>query len=547
MSEKEIDLSTTEVRLLCGDSENPAYEVIPFFQVRFLLTGMLQSRGFLKPHFEVKKTELLVQTGPAYYLEKFEVVGITTPDMAENLRRQIQRFFGNSLLNPSLLNSVQAYTKNFLMNRGFACVSVSSEMIVEENQVKVLITQLKPYLFGEMKVDEVEGLRRETFLRFQPFKVNHFFRQDLVNLYEKRILRAGIVQGTYFASRCKDDQLYLTQSFVMGPPRVFRFGVGANTEVGPIARLRWTHQRYGELASRLDASLQTSLREQNLTLTADSFLTPSLPRFSLLSQIELNREEVSDFEEVVLNLRPHASYSHDSDNAFWRFNFGPTLLSGFYKTDQQANKINQTSGILEGFVRRTSHDYELYDLHPEAGSEFELAFDFRHPSFGFDDRLLKLDFSWTGLSRLSESGRGHFVGGLKLVAGTVVLPRDFAFERLPPSVKYYGGGSEDLRGFKLKSVPFNDGAGSLTKVLLKSELRKTAFFHDTLESVAFFDIARFGQETAELESRLYYSPGVGLRWQSPIGILQTYISKSLLAKPNEDQGFLFFLGFGGKL
>lgn len=547
LSAKEIDFSTTEHRLICGDPENPAYEVVPFFQVKFLLTGILQSRGFLQPTFEVKKTELYVQTGPAFYLENFEIVGVATADVADNLKRQIERFYGDSLLTPKLLDSIQGYSKTFLMNRGFACVAVTSEMIIAENQVRLLVTNLKPYLFGEIQVDQVEGLRHETFLRYRPFKKNYFFRQELVDLYEKRILRAGIVQGTYFASNCEEDQLTLTQSFVMGPPRVFRFGIGANTEVGPIARVRWTHQRYGDLASRLDASVQTSFREQTLTLTADSYLTPNIPRLSLLSQIELNREKVSDFEEVVFKMRPHASYSHDTTNAYWSFLFGPTLLSGYYRIDQQKQKFNQTSGILEGGVRRTSHNYELYDLHPEAGSEIDLSFDFRHPSFGFQDRLLKLDFSWIGLNRLAESGRGHFIGGLKLVAGTVIIPRDFAFESLPPSVKYYGGGSEDLRGFKLKSVPFNDGAGALTKVLIKSEIRRTAFFHDALESVAFVDIARFGQHTAELEPRLYYSPGLGLRWQSPIGIVQTYVSKSLLSKPREDQGYLFFLGFGGKL
>ena len=51
-SENDIELSETEKRLICGDDEVDAYKVIPSYQASYMLTGLLQSRGYANPRFE---------------------------------------------------------------------------------------------------------------------------------------------------------------------------------------------------------------------------------------------------------------------------------------------------------------------------------------------------------------------------------------------------------------------------------------------------------------------------------------------------------------
>lgn len=192
-----------------------------------------------------------------------------------------------------------------------------------------------------------------------------------------------------------------------------------------------------------------------------------------------------------------------------------------------------------------SHEYEFYDIHPEEGDVFGFNFDFRDPRFGFSEPLLLLDTTFSKLGKLANWGRGSAVGGIRIDASTTFVPDDVSLQSLPPSVKFYGGGSDDIRGFLLRTLPDNDGLGALTKLALKLELRKTHLFKDYLEGFIFADNAYFGKKSWSIESRLWYSPGVGVRWLSPIGLVQAYVARGFATRPHEDYGHFYYAGLGG--
>src|SRR5690606_12868003 len=112
-------------------------------------------------------------------------------------------------------------------------------------------------------------------------------------------------------------------------------------------------------------------------------------------------------------------------------------------------------------------------------------------------------------------GRGQAVGGVRFNLATTSVEQGTELDALPPSVKFYGGGSDDIRGFPLRALPENNGRGALSKLSAKFELRKTHFIRPALEAVVFFDAGIFGQESWSLDPKLYESPGIGLRWLSP--------------------------------
>ena len=146
---------------------------------------------------------------------------------------------------------------------------------------------------------------------------------------------------------------------------------------------------------------------------------------------------------------------------------------------------------------------------------------------------------------IGPMGKGDAILGLKLNSATTWIPDDVNISTLPPSVKFYGGGSDDVRGFKLDTLPDNNGLGALTKVGFKFEFRKTYVFIPTVESFTFIDTVYFGYRPWELEKRLWYSPGTGLRWLSPIGLVQGYVARSLSTATIKDDGNYFYLGLGG--
>jgi translocation and assembly module TamA len=540
-----LHFTETEKRLVCGDKSLEAYKDIPSYEASYIMTGFLQSRGYLSPRYESIDNVLHVHSGKKSFVKKFQVVSNETKVLTL-VKHKLRKLFKRRLLSTSTLDSIEAEALSILRQNGYPCSKVKSEVDISKGLVIVYLNHLDFHKFGEVNKEKIPGLRDNALERYYPFTANQTFNEHQLELTEKRMVRSEVVQGTYFIEGCEGKEKFsLSQNFINGPPRTIRFGAGASTEQGPMLRVKWSHNRYKSMASIFSANLQASLRSQSLTFLADSFLWHSEPRRSLLSQAEIVRESQLDYDQILYRLKPHIKWTRDSEGHFKRYELGPSFEAGTYNSKEDTATQNFATGIIEGSAQWTSHEYELYDIHPEAGDSFGLSFDFRHPSLGFTDPLLKLDSSFVKLTHLANWGRGNLIGGLRTIVGTTWVSNDVSLNDLPPAVKYFGGGSDDIRGFQLKTLPQNDGLGALTKLALKLELRRTYVYLESIEAFTFVDMAYFGNQSWEVDPILYYSPGFGLRWLSPIGLVQTFIARALKSHPYEDSGNLIYVGLGG--
>lgn len=545
--DRDLALSETEERLICGDKEEDAYKLIPSYQASYMLTGFLQSKGYSTPKFEYEGDLLHVYPGEKSHVQKIVVVSDSASDN-EIVEKEIFRKFKDEVITPKLLDAIEAQSLTLLRNNTYPCSKVASTVDATLGVVTITLTGLVPFQFGEIKKEVVEGLEPTAFDRFYPFIADDYFSEKKLTLAEKRFLRSGVVQGTYFQESCdlKNKKFSLSQEFIPGTSRTIRLGIGASTELGPMFRGKWSNQRSGPMASLWEFNVQLSFKNQYANFTSDRYLWSDVPRRSLLTTVEVERDNQTTYEEISSKFKPHIQWTRDGSSRLWTWSTGPTLIAGSYKSnanDSDTKRIN--TGAIEGMIQTKSHEYEVYDLHPESGDFAQFNFDFRHPSFGFVDPLLKLNFSYLRLIQLGALGRGEAIGGIRLNTATTWVPDSVALEALPPSVKFYGGGSDDVRGFKLSTLPGNNGVGALTKLSLKFEFRKTYVFIPTIESFTFVDTVYFGDRPWSVEDRLWYSPGTGIRWLSPIGMVQGFWARGLSSKPTRDEGNLFYLGLGG--
>lgn len=543
---EDIEFNEMEKRMMCGDKKLEAYKNIPSYEASFLITGFLQSRGYLSPTFEFQKDVLHVNVGKQSVVKEFQIVS-SDEDLEKLVRDELNRLYRKKTLTTSLLNSIEAEALSLLRQNGYPCSKVKAQVEVPSSTVFIDLGTLNYFEFGEIKREEIPGLHEHALDRFYPFKANETFNEDLLKLTEKRIERAEVLQGTYFLESCSEEgkKFGLSQNFLVGPPRTIRFGAGASTEVGPMARIRWSNNRYKSMASLLSANLEASLRSQSLTLTADSYFWHNEPRRSLLSEAQVLRESQIDYEQFVYRVSPHMKWTRDSEGHYKSYILGPSYEGGTFHSTNNADTKSFSSGIIEGSLIWMSHTYELFDIHPEDGDVAGLNFDFRHPTLGFSDALLKLDSTFAKLMRMGSWGRGSLIGGMRFNAGTTFVANDVSVSGLPPTVKFFGGGSDDVRGFQLRSLPKNNGLGALSKVSLKLEARRTNVYSERFEAFTFIDGAYFGERSWDLAPTLYYSPGLGMRWLSPIGLVQTYVARAFTLAPYRDSGNLYFVGLGG--
>ncbi len=546
-SDDRFELTDTEKRLICGDPDSIAYKVIPSYQASYMLTGFLQSRGYSNPRFEYNGDLLDVYPEEKSHLKKATVnTGFEDEDRA--VEKEIMRHYKKEVITPKLLDSIEAESLSIVRNHAYPCAKLESSVDATTGEVTINVTGMEAFQFGPVTKEPIEGVDDRALARFYPFIDADLFSEKKLTLAEKRFIRSGIVQGTYFQEKCdlKNHQFSLTQQFIPGNAKTIRLGIGASTEVGPMVRAKWSNQRAGKMASLLEANAQLSFKNQYLNFTSDRYMWPDSPRRSLLTTLELERDKQSTYEESSATLKPHIQWTRDGTSRLWTWSTGPTLIASSYVTNQNDGDTKRVqTGALEGMLQTKSHDYELFDLHPENGDFMQFNFDFRHPSFGFVDPLLKLDLTYLKLMKIGNLGKGEAIGGIRINTSTTWVNDNVSMEDLPPSVKFYGGGSDDVRGFKLSSLPGNNGVGSLTKFSTKFEFRKTYVFIPTIESFSFVDFAYFGDRSWKLGDQFWYSPGTGIRWLSPIGMVQGYVARGLSNRSIRDEGDLFYLGLGG--
>lgn len=545
--DEKIKLTETEELLVCGDPKNSSYSNIPPYQASYFLTGFLQARGYLNPKFTTIDGVLHVDTGEPNKLKSISVLPINDEKMRKKIKVKLKRYYLGEKLKTTLLNEMEEKAKRSLVENGYPCAKVKSMADIHKSLVEFTLLEGKYSYFGDVNKEKIKGLQDNALERYYPYHHDDPYNKKLLELNEKRLIRADVMQGTYYLNNCSDEmeELKLSQYFVLGPPRTLRYGVGASTELGPMLRFRWSNNRHKSMASILSTNLQASFRSQSINFTADSFFWKNRPRQSLFSQAEFVRDSQIDYEQSVFRIKPHMKWTQDRLAHFQQYTFGPTFETGTYSVKSNPNTKSFTTVAIEGGFQWTSHDYEYFNFHPQEGDTFGFGFDFRHPTLGFTDPLLKLSSTYAHLLELGYWGRGSLIGAIRLNAATTWVGKDVSLQSLPPSVKFYGGGSDDIRGFLLNTLPDNNGLGALTKLGMKLEIRRTNVFMESLEAFAFMDLSRFGYRSWETEDRLWYSPGAGLRWVSPIGMVQGYVSRGLVTNPGEDKGNFYYIGLGG--
>ena len=543
----EFELNETETRLICGDAENSAYKLIPSYQASYMLTGLLQSRGYSQPRFEYEGDLLHVYPENKSFVKEVVVIS-DNPNDSEMIKKEVLRKFKKEVITPKLLDEIELVSLTMLRNNSYPCSKIESSVDASVETVTITVSGLVPFQFGKITKEELVGVKERALERFYPFIEEDYFAEKKLTLTEKRFLRSGVVQGTYFQENCnlKENKFSLSQQFIPGTSNTVRLGVGASTEVGPMIRAKWSNQRSGDMASLLEANLQLSFKKQSFSFLSDRYLWEDSPRRSLLTTLDIEKSDQGNYEEFSTELSPHIQWTRDSSSRLWTWSTGPSLILGSYRTNADSSDTKRVkTGALEGMLQIKSHDYEVFDIHPEDGDFMQFNFDFRHPTFGFDDPLLKLDLAYLRLMRLGNLGKGSAIGAVRFMASTTWVPDDVGLSKLPPSVKFYGGGSDDIRGFRLSTLPDNNGLGALTKLGTKLEFRKTNVFIPTIESFTFIDFTYFGFRSWKIEDRIWYSPGTGFRWLSPVGLVQFYGARALSNKTIKDNGNYFYVGLGG--
>lgn len=126
----------------------------------------------------------------------------------------------------------------------------------------------------------------------------------------------------------------------------------------------------------------------------------------------------------------------------------------------------------------------------------------------------------TYLRLLAEGKWIRSVGARHRLIGRVAAGRLWtrAFHDLPPSARFFAGGSESVRGFGFQDLGRRDAAGNV----IGGELLATAGIEYELRLLERWGAAIFydaGNAMRSFATPLEHGAGIGVRWVSPIGLV----------------------------
>lgn len=312
-----------------------------------------------------------------------------------------------------------------------------------------------------------------------------------------------------------------------GPRISLRPGIGYGTDTGARFTVRYRDLNMFHLGHEFYSHLYVAERLQGLVT---GYVIPSSTdvRSSKTVQVNLQREEAKTYTSRI------AALELGHNRSFGAGKLGTAYVKAQYE-EFTVGIQESTSRLLLPGLRFTDNRYDN-PVRPHKGFRYALDLHGTHQSLGSDTALVQilaegghlLPLPW----RLSLHTRAK--GGATLLNDPLA--------DIPPSLRFFTGGDQSVRGYSYKSLGPRDASGSIVggKQLVTGSIElERALFKNWGVSV-FYDVGNSFNTFTDF--RLFRGSGFGLHYFTPVGALNLSVARPLGVE-NPTTHFHFTVGF----
>jgi len=311
------------------------------------------------------------------------------------------------------------------------------------------------------------------------------------------------------------------------PRRSLRPGVGYGTDTGARFALRYRDLNMLHKGHELDSNLYISERLQGL---ATAYIIPSDQDFRTFTSVRINlqKENITTYSSRVIALELART------NSFGNQKLGTAYVK-FQQEEFTIGIQDSTSRYVLPGVRFSDNHYDNL-VRPTRGFRYALDLRGTHPVLGSTTQLLQL------ISEASHILPIPWRLSLQTSAKAGITFFSDPINDLPPSLRFFAGGDQSVRGYAYQSLGPRDLLGNVVggKHLLTGcvELQR-AIFEDWAVSV-FYNAGNAFDSFADIN--LFQAAGVGLHYFTPVGALNLSVARQIAV---DDPGYRihFTVGF----
>ena len=449
-----------------------------------------------------------INPGPRTYVNDISITinGAAHDDPEfQSLRDNLLKTKG-SPLDHGQYEKMKRRIESLALERGYLKGSFTeNKLLVDKDlnqaHIKLVFAAGKRMVFGKVVVNQ-NILNPDFVEKFISIKSGEFYTiEELVKTHN------ALSQSSYFelvdvrpATEHDDGQVPVTINLQPKKKHHFSFGVGFDTDIGPLVDAAYTNRRLNRrghfLTSELSLSpvLSTASVEYNVPLN-----NPISESFSLGGGFKY--EDTDSFKTASATLSGRLKHALDSG---WKQTL---FLDLDYEDFTIGSTRTKTLLLVPGgsWYKSVSNNA----LRPTNGyrAKFDVSGSYQNPLS--DVSFLQGALSATWLHPLPWNSK--FIGRADL--GATLVDQ---FDQLPPSYRFYAGGINSIRGYTYKELGPKDSAGNVIGgkflTVLSLEYEKAVF--DDWGISAFVDS---GDAYNLGNILLKTGVGIGVRWYSPFG------------------------------
>jgi translocation and assembly module TamA len=401
-------------------------------------------------------------------------------------------------------------SKRMLHNRAARAGYLKAEMISarvnvypEKNRAEIVLhfKTGSRYYFGTVSFVQ-DSFSADFLSRFVRFSAG-----DIYSTSALMELQKDLNNSDYFSSveimpkidESEDFQVPIEVRVKSRKRNQYTFGLGYGTDTGARASLGWENRRVTRNGHRFKANLRISGIKTSISSEYTIPLTKPLSDHIVLSAGWLNEDtKTSNTDKTFGGV--HYNYLEGE----WK----KSIYATYEKDDfDVGNESGQSTLFIPGMSwTRIRADNPVT---VRQGSRVYLDIRGAHDALLSDATFAQFRMQAKYIRGITAQSR--FIA--RCEAGASLIDN---FSDLPPSVRFFAGGDNSIRGYAYNSLGPKDGEGYVIggKHLLVGSIEFEHLIRDKWSAAVFYDA---GNAIDALSDPIKNGAGFGIRWQSPVG------------------------------
>jgi translocation and assembly module TamA len=480
-----------------------------------------------------QKLRLTITPGEALRLKsvKVEVLGeaSTDPEFAKLLKQIGPKV--NHRVHHGRYEEIKNQLNSLALRRGyFQAKFVKQELSVAprllQGFIHIQFDSGPRYHFGtvEFEGSQIRDERLRSMLPFQPGDPYQSSQLGELNQHLAETNWFRSIDVTVDDPENAEQQLAVKIKVEPQIRNTVETGIGYSTDLGPRIKLNWSKPWLNDRGHSLNSKMALSGPEQTVEAGYKWPKTDVNDDYYKLS-LGIKNKDLEDTRSQEYNTALERYWL--LDNGWYR----TASLRWLYEDYVQGEDSGSANLIMPGinFSRSSDSGGSM----PAEASRYSVGAEVSEPAWGSDSSFVRLRgrVGWIGSFSDDQRWLARFDVGAVLMESVTDLP---------PSLRFFAGGDNSIRGYSYESISPVAEDGTLTgaRYLATSALEYQHRVSGNWWAAAFVDAGSAWNDKADI----YKGVGLGVRWASPVGPIRIDVAWGLDVASKDALQLHFSLG-----